>query len=235
MRPVSNTIRRQLGAFASSTAIALPSTPSCSREPPRLRGREHKHGSRPLRYRGQRNSSHRVSSSTFWPIVSAFAEEPRPLPDVGKVDSLRSITLLWPWGGFEKIELPGRPGKRHSSVRPRQSIGDPINRRKRPLTGNRAIFRRSSVSDFFNSICAKRPFGGGRRTVKSLRRLRRSSGKSTPKAGRGRAHLLRSISSSYRAQNPSHAPVSLDACPAGKKECLADTHEHAVGCSGRQT
>jgi hypothetical protein len=50
-------------------------TPSCSRKPPRLRDRERRHASRPLKYRGQQNSPCRVSSSTSWPIVSAFAEE----------------------------------------------------------------------------------------------------------------------------------------------------------------
>src|SRR4029077_9491153 len=56
----------------------LLSTPSCSREPPRRRGRRRKHGSHPLRCRGQRNSPYRVSSSTSWPIVSASEEELPP-------------------------------------------------------------------------------------------------------------------------------------------------------------
>ena len=56
-----------------------PSTSSCFREPPRLRDRERKHASHPLRYRGQQNSPCRFSSSTSGPIVPAFAEELPPI------------------------------------------------------------------------------------------------------------------------------------------------------------
>ena len=57
----------------------LPSTPSCSRKSPRLRGRERKHASRPSRYRGQQNSPRRVSSPMTVPIVATFPEELPPI------------------------------------------------------------------------------------------------------------------------------------------------------------
>ena len=57
MRPVSNTIRRQVGAFANSPAIASAvDSVLLSRATTRLRDRERKHASHPSRYRGQRNS-----------------------------------------------------------------------------------------------------------------------------------------------------------------------------------
>ena len=37
------------------------------------------------------------------------------------------------------------------------------------------------------------------------------------------------------ARGAPRAPVSVNACQAGKKQCLGDTLEHAVGHSGRQT
>src|SRR5580704_16384505 len=57
----------------------LLSTPPCSREPPCLRGQERKHASPPSRYRGQRNSPCRISSSKSPPMLSAFVEELPPI------------------------------------------------------------------------------------------------------------------------------------------------------------
>ena len=57
----------------------LPSTPSCSRKPTRLRGRERKHRSRPSKYRGQQIVH--VGSP-----LPAFVKSSRPLPDVEKLD-----------------------------------------------------------------------------------------------------------------------------------------------------
>ena len=66
-----------------------------------------------------------------WPLCADIVE---------KADSLRSITFLRAVGTLREIELPVRPGKRPSSQRSRQSIREPINRRKRPSMRNRAIF-----------------------------------------------------------------------------------------------
>src|SRR5271156_1693900 len=59
--------------------LPLPSTATCSRKPPPLRDRDRKHASRPSRYRGQRNTPYRVSSSISRPIVSAYVEELPPI------------------------------------------------------------------------------------------------------------------------------------------------------------
>src|ERR1700683_3924707 len=64
-------MRRQLGALTSSWAIAPPSTPPCSREPPRLRDRERKHASHPSRYRGQQNSP---LNGLLFPILAWIPE-----------------------------------------------------------------------------------------------------------------------------------------------------------------
>ena len=58
-------------------------------------------------------------------------------------------------------------------------------------------------------------------------------GKRTPKAGQGRARCLGPSRVRTARKTRRIPPVSLNACPAGKKQCLADTLEHAVGCSGR--
>ena len=84
MRPVSNTMRRQVGAFANSLAIASAvnsvllsraTTPSRSRTQTCIIHRDIEAS----------KIVHVVSSSASWPILSAFAEASRPLPDVEKV------------------------------------------------------------------------------------------------------------------------------------------------------
>ena len=74
----------------------LPSTPSCFREPPRLRGRERKHRSRPSKYRGQQIVH--IGSP-----LPAFVKSSRPLPDVEKLDfrinHIRDRALLAAAGG----------------------------------------------------------------------------------------------------------------------------------------
>jgi hypothetical protein len=84
------------------------STPSCSREPPCLRGRERKHASRPSRYRGQQNSpSKRSPLPNRHRFYRPMWKSSRPLPDVEKVGGVLVCGVREPRFGDEVARAVG--------------------------------------------------------------------------------------------------------------------------------